>query len=83
MWQELKDKIQSKAPRYNLNDSTSSNQSKIKSPPKNKNRYKYAKNISYVLPLFVTECQRVIKIHHQKEVAMKNSEIVPNLLVDL
>ena len=36
MWQELKDKIQSEAPRYNLNNSTSSNQSKINSPFKNK-----------------------------------------------
>ena len=39
-WQELKDKIQSEAPRYNLNNSTSSNQTKIKSPPKTKNKYK-------------------------------------------
>ena len=40
MWQELKDKIQSEAPRYNLNNSTSSNQTKIKSPSKTKNKYK-------------------------------------------
>ena len=43
MWQEIKSKIQSEEPRYkdNLNNSKSSNQSKkIKSPPKNKNRYK-------------------------------------------
>ena len=84
MWQELKDKIQSEAPRYNLNNSISSNQSKIKSPPKTKNKYKECqKHLSYVLPLFVTECQRAIKIHHQKEVAMKNFETVPNLLADL
>ena len=84
MLQELKDKLQSEAPRYNLNNSTSSNQTKIKSPPKTKNKYKECqKHLSYVLLFFVTECQRAIKIHHQKEVAMKNFETVPNLLVDL
>ena len=36
LWQELKEKIQREAPRYNLNNSTSSNQTKIKSPPKTK-----------------------------------------------
>ena len=46
MWQELKDKIQSEAPRYNLNNSTSSNQSKRKSPPKTKNKYKECQNPS-------------------------------------
>ena len=52
MWQELKDKIQSEAPRYNLYNSTSSNQSKIKSPPKTKKRTKNAKNISLCTPPF-------------------------------
>ena len=46
MWQELKSKIQSEALRYNLNNSTSSNQSKIKSPPKTKTSTKNAKNIT-------------------------------------
>ena len=52
MWQELKDKIQSEAPRYNLNNSTGSNQSKIKSPPKTKTSKKNAKNISLCTPPF-------------------------------
>ena len=51
-WQELKDKIQSEAPRYNLNNSTSSNQSKTKSPPKTKTSTKNAKNISLCTPPF-------------------------------
>ena len=73
--------IHSEEPRYNLKQLHKLQPTKINSPPENKNKYKY-KN-SYVLPLFVTECQRAIKIHHQKEVAMKNSETVPNLLAIL
>ena len=56
----LKRKIQCEALRYNLN-STSSNQQKH-SPPEDKKLYK----LKYVLPIFVTECQRANKIHHQK-----------------
>ena len=52
MWQELKDKIQSEAPRYNLNNSTSSNQTKINSPPKTKTSTKNVKNISLCTPPF-------------------------------
>ena len=55
-----KDKIQCEAPRFNLNF-TSSNQQKY-SLPENKT----LQELKYVLPLFVTECQRTIKIHHQK-----------------
>ena len=49
MWQELKDKIQSEAPRYN---STSSNQSKKNLPLRQKTSTKNAKNISLYTPLF-------------------------------
>ena len=58
IWQELKDKIQSETPRYNLYNSTSSNQSKIKSPPKTKKRTKNAKNISLCTPPF---CDGMLK----------------------
>ena len=61
MTRAKKDKIQCEAPSYNLN-STSSNKKKKKTPPENKTLQK----LKYVLPLFVTECQRVIKNHHQK-----------------
>ena len=54
MWQELKGKIQSEVPRYNKVSTTpqAPTNQKIKFPPKNKNKYKYAKNISCVLPFF-------------------------------
>ena len=46
MWQELKKiKVQSEAPRYNLNNSTSSNQQKNYSPPENKNKMQSALKI--------------------------------------
>ena len=46
MWQELKKgKIQSEAPRYNLNNFTSSNQQKINSPPENKKQVQVQKLI--------------------------------------
>ena len=62
MWQELKKgKVQSEAPRYNLNNSTSSNQQKTTLPLKTK-----------------TKCKKCT----QKEVAVKNVEIMPNLLVN-
>ena len=49
-----------------------------KTPPKTKiSSTKYSSNI---LPHFVMECQRAIRIHHQKEVAKANIENVPNLL---
>ena len=48
MWQELKNKIQSEAPRYNLNNSTSSNQTKIKFPPRTKNKYKECQKTSLI-----------------------------------
>ena len=76
-----KGKIQYEAPRYNLKQLHKLQPTKKKnSPSENKNKYK-CKN-SYVLPLFVIECQRAIKTHHQKEVAMRNAETVPNLLVN-
>ena len=34
----------------------------------------FTKYSSNILPLFVTECQRAIRIHHQKEVAEANDE---------
>ena len=36
--------------------------------------------LKYVPPFFVTECQRAIKIHHQKKVVVRIVEIVPTLL---
>ena len=50
------------------------------SPPENKNKVLSQNN--YVLPLFVMECQRAIKTHHQKEVAVKNVETMPNPLAN-
>ena len=35
--------------------------------------------LKYILLLFVTECQRAIKIHHKKEVAVKIVKTVPTL----
>ena len=80
-----KGKIQSEAPRYNLKQLHKLQPTKINSPPENKNKYKRllnVKTLKNVLSLFVTECQRAIKIHYQKEVAMKNFETVPNLLAN-
>lgn len=49
-----------------------------KTPPKTKISYtKYSSNI---LPHFVMECQRAIRIHHQKEVAKANIEDTPHQL---
>ena len=45
-----KGKVQSEAPRYNLNNSSSSNQQKINSPPENKNKYKCQKHLIYTSP---------------------------------
>ena len=66
--------IQSEVPRYNL-ISTSSN--KQKTLPL---RTKTSTSVLNVLPLFVMECQKAIKIHHQKEVAVRIVETVPTLL---
>ena len=71
-----KGKIQCEAPRYNLNNPTSSNQQKC-SPAERQN--KVLSKIKYVLPLFVTKCQRAIKIHYQEEVAVKIVETMPTL----
>ena len=56
---------------------TSTSSNKQKSLPL---RTKTSTNVPNVLPLFVTECQRAIKIHHQKEVAVRIIEIMPTLL---
>ena len=45
------------------------------SPPENKT----LQVLKYVLPLFVTECQTVVKIHYQKEVEVGIIKIVPTL----
>ena len=54
MWQELKGKIQSEAPRYNKVSTTpqASTNQKIKSPPKNKNRYKVCQKHLICTPPF-------------------------------
>ena len=52
MWQELKSKIQSEAPRYNLNNSTSSNQQKTTLPLKTKTKCKV---LSICTPPFCDE----------------------------
>ena len=80
MWQELKKiKVQSEALRYNLNNSTSSNQQKNYSPPENKNKMQSALKIC--APPF---CDGMSKgnQNHQKEVAVKNVETMPNPLVN-
>ena len=74
IYQDLKRYVQSQAPRYNL-ISISSNKKKMLSPLKTKT----LQELKYVLPLFVMECQRAIKIHHQKEVVVRIVETVPTL----
>ena len=46
-------------------------------PLKTKN--KTLQVLKYVLPLFVTECQKAVEIHHEKEVAVRIDETEPTL----
>ena len=63
--------MQNEAPIYNLKVSTAPKHQK--SPPNNKI------SPTYVLPLFVTNCQRALT-HHQKKVAEATISNAPNLL---
>ena len=60
---QKKKKYIKEAPRYNL------------CTPKQKLPYLHAQ---YVLPLFVMNCQRAIKAHHQKEVVEEIVEYSPS-----
>ena len=65
-----KNDIQSEAPRYNL---------KTPQAPQNKKKNlplttKTPLQVKTLLPLFVTECQRAITSHHQKEVVRVNED---------
>ena len=71
MSQKKKMEIRNEVPRYNLIAPQIQ-----KTPPNYKN------SSTYVLPLFVTECQRPIRIHHQKEVAEVTVSNAPDPLAE-